>query len=158
MGNLLSLPYRLFTWSKGEPIVRQVDLQVVRIPADGSSPHLVQLNTIETDDNVDCCMRHIPDFRPYWGNEEGFQWRDIGQMEVRDQLRLPELNGIYFGWKSFAMDLMPISKHTGFCGDAFIAKTPLWEYDENGAVYEDIPLTFLGSPLLKVALEKLHDV
>ena len=77
-------------------------------------------------------------------------------MEVTDQL-LPELNGIYFGWKSFALDLMPISEHTGFCGDAFIAKTPPWENDENGAVYEDVPLAFLESPLLKVALEKLHD-
>ena len=47
-------------------------------------------------------------------------------MEVKDQL-LPELNRIYFGWKSFALDLMPLSEHTGFCGNAFIAKTLLWE-------------------------------
>lgn len=77
-------------------------------------------------------------------------------MEVRDQSR-PELNGIYYGWKSFALDLMPLSKHTGFCGDAFIAKTPTWEHDEHGAVYEDVPVTFLLSPLLGVALEKMHD-
>ena len=140
----------------GEPIIRQVGLQVLRIPADGSLPHLVQLSTIESNDNVDCFLLHIPDLRPYWGKEEGFQWRDIARMEVTDQL-LPELNGVYFGWKSFALDLMPISKHTGFCGDAFIAKTPLWEYDANGAVYEDVPLAFLGSPLLKVALKNLRE-
>ena len=149
MANLLSL-------SIGEPTVRQVGLQVLRIPADGSSPHLIQMNTIESDDNVDCFLRHIPDFRPYWGKDEGFRWRDIAQKEVRDQL-FPELNGIYLGWKSFAMDLMPVSRHTGFCGDAFIAKIPLWECDENGAVYEDVPIAFLGSPFLKMALENLHD-
>lgn len=52
---------------------------------------------------------------------------------------------------------MPISEHTGFCGDAFIAKTPLWERDKNGAVYEDVPFAFLGSSLMKEALEKLHE-
>lgn len=79
------------------------------------------------------------------------------QMEVTDQSP-PELNGIYFGWKSFALDLWPKSEHTGFCGDAFIAKTPPWEYDENGTVYEDIPESFLKSPLLGRALERLHDL
>lgn len=151
---------RLFSWLTGQPIeptVRQTNLRVLRIPADGSPPHLVQLNTIESDDNIDCCQRHIPDFRPYWGDGEGFQWRDIIGMEVRDQQAAPELNGVYFGWKSFAMHLMPLSKHTGFCGDAFFAKSPLWEYDENGAVYEDVPVAFLGSSLLETALEKLHD-
>ena len=141
----------------GEPIIRQVGLQILRIPADGSSPHLVQLNTIESNDNVDCFLRHIPDLRPYWGTEEGFRWRDMARMEVTNQSP-PGLNGIYFGWKRFAMDLMPVSERTGFCGDAFIAKTPLWEYDANGAVYEDVPLAFLGSPLLNKALEILHQI
>ncbi|KAI4163959.1 MAG: hypothetical protein LQ342_002456 [Letrouitia transgressa] len=127
-----------------EPIIRQVDLQILRIPADGSSSHLVKVNTIESDDNVDCFLVHVPDLTPYWGKGEGFQWRDIARTEVRNQ-NPPELNGVYFGWKSFAMDLMPISEHTGFCGDAFFAKTPFWEVDENGAVYEDVPLAFLGS-------------
>ena len=153
MGNLLSLPNRLFKWPLGEPTIRQVDLQIVRIPADGSPPHLIKVNTIESNDNVDCCMFHIPDFRPYWGKEEGFQWRDIFRMEVRDQ-SLPELEGIYFLWKSFAMDLMPVNKHTGWYGDAFVAKTPLWEHDENGAVYEDVPLAFLASPLLKEIISR----
>lgn len=78
-------------------------------------------------------------------------------MEVRDQ-SLPELDGIYFGWKSFALDLFPLSEYTGFYGDAFIAKTPLWEYDENGAVYEDVPVAYLGSSLLRMLLERLHEV
>lgn len=77
-------------------------------------------------------------------------------MEARDQSP-PELNGTYLGWKSFALDVMPLSEHTGFCGDAFIAKTPVLECDENGAVYVDVPVEFIGSSLLGRALEKLHD-
>ena len=78
------------------------------------------------------------------------------QIEVKDQ-SLPELDGIYWGWKSFALDHIPLSEHTGFCGDAFIAKRPIWERDENGALYEDFPIAFVGSPLLGRALERMHD-
>lgn len=143
---------------KGEQTICQTNLQVLKIPADGSPPHLIQLNTIDvaSEGNVDCFLRHIPDFRPYWGTQEGFRWRDIAQLEVRDQSLL-ELNGVYIGWKSFALDHIPLSEHTGFCGDAFIAKTPVWESDENGAVCEDIPVTFIRSPLLGTALERMHD-
>lgn len=70
--------------------------------------------------NVDSFLSHIPDFRPYWGEREGFQWREIAQMEVRGQ-SLPELNRIYFGWKNFALDHMLLSEHTVFYGDAFFA-------------------------------------
>lgn len=52
------------------------------------------------------------------------------------------------------MDLLPVNLHTGGSGDAFIAKTPLWEYDKNGAVYEDVPLAFLASPLLKMIISR----
>lgn len=141
----------------GEPVVRRTNLGVLRIPADGTPPHLVQLNTIETRDNVDCFLFHIPDFRPYWGEREGFRRREVAQMEVRGQ-SLPELNGIYFGWKSFDLDHMPLSEHTGFHGDAFFAKTPLWGYDKDGAVYEDVPVAFLSSPLLRLALKTLRDM
>ncbi len=153
-----SLFSRLYNWLIGEPTIRQTDLQVLKIPADGSPPHLVQLNTIDvtSEGNIDCCQGHIPDFRPYWGTKEGFSWRDIARFEVRDQ-SLPELNGVYFGWRSFALDHIPLSEHTGFCGDAFVAKTPVWEYDENGAVYEDFPIAFVRSSLLGMMLERMHD-
>ena len=68
-----------------------------------------------------------------------------------------ELTGVYFGWKSFALDHIPLSEHTGFCGDAFVAKTPVWECDENGAVYEDFPIAFVRSPLLGIMVERMHD-
>lgn len=156
--SLLSSLYNWLTGTMTEPTIRQTNLRVLKIPADGSTPHTIQLNTIDvvSEGNVDSCNGHIPDFRPHWGTQEGFHWRDIYQMTVEDQ-SLQELNGIYFGWKSFAMDLMPISEQTGFCGDAFVAKTPTWEFDENGTVYEDFPVAFIGSPLLHIMLERMHD-
>lgn len=66
------------------------------------------------------------------------------------------------------MEVLPLSKHTCFCGDAFIVKAVAkeyaedeWmeEYDEYGrARYDDIfPDAFLESPLLEMVLERLHD-
>ena len=78
------------------------------------------------------------------------------QLEVRDQ-SLPELNDVYFGWKSFALDHIPLNKEPRFCGDAFVAKTPIWEYDEKWAVYEDFPIAFVETPLLGMMLERMHD-
>ncbi|KAL8735490.1 MAG: hypothetical protein Q9181_002780 [Wetmoreana brouardii] len=153
---LTSSAYKSLKWITGEPIVRETAVQVLKIPASGSPPHLLHLPTLETTDNVDSFLLHIPDFRPYWGNREGFHWRDIVRLEVSDQTP-PELNGVYWGWKSFAMDLLPKSEHTGFCGDAFIAKTPVWENDENGAVYEDVPAAFVGSAVMRAVVEKLRD-
>ena len=141
-----------------EPTIRQRGIQVLKIPPDGSAPHVVLMDTIDVLDegNVDCFLVHIPDFRSSWGTGEGFHWRDVAQFEVRDQ-RLPELNGLYIGWRSFAMHLIPLSEHTDFCGDAFIVKLPLWENDEYGAVYEDFPITFVQSSLYGIMLEKMHD-
>ena len=149
----------LYNWIIGEPNIHQTGLRVLKIPADGSTPHLITLNTIDisTAGNVDCLLNHIPDFRPFWGTREGFHWRDLVQYEVTGQ-SLAELNGIYWGWKSFALGHIPLSEHTGFCGDAFFAKTPAWEYGADGyAAYEDVSEDFVGSGLLGVALEKLHD-
>lgn len=139
-----------------EPVVRQSNLQVVRIPADGSRPHRVRMNTIENNDNVDRSLFHIPDFRPFWGNGEGFRRRDMARVDVTNQSLL-ELNGIYFGWKSLAMDHFPRSEHTGFYGDAFIARASVWEYGGNGALYKDVPAVFLETPLFWVTLKILHD-
>ena len=52
------------------------------------------------------------------------------------------------------MDYIPLSEQTEICGDAFIAETPVWEYDENGVVYEDLPVAFVGTPLLGMMLER----
>ena len=38
--------------------------------------------------------------------------------------------------------------------ETLIAKTPVWEYDENGVVFEDLPVAFVGTPLLGMMLER----
>ena len=162
MSDIYSLSSRLYKWLfvEPEPAIRQSNVQILRIPADGSQPHVISVNSIDVtaEGNIDAFLGHIPDFRPFWGKSEGYQWRDVCQIEVNDQSN-SELNGIYWGWKSFAMDFMPVSEHTGFCGNAFIAKTPNPEYDETGiTVYQDIPQAFSSSPLLRRALERLHDL
>ncbi|KAL9104720.1 MAG: hypothetical protein Q9187_008869 [Circinaria calcarea] len=142
--------------------------QVARIPADGAAPHLIRLDLIDvlSDGNVDCCFSHIPDFRKYWGGGEGWRWREVICFTATDQAS-PGLNGMYFAFKSFAADVLPVSEHTGFCGDAFITKAPAREYqpgefieqyDEHGRViYEDVSVDFLKSPLPKMVLERLHE-
>ena len=78
-------------------------------------------------------------------------------MEVQGHQARPQLNGVYIGWKSFALDLIPISEKTGFCGDAFVAKLPLWELDEHGAVYENFPEGFVDSEFWEPMVERMHD-
>jgi hypothetical protein len=71
----------------------------------------------------------------------------------------PQLNGIYYGFKSFDMYGMPTSKHTGFNGDAFIVKLTEAEYGLHGwPTYEDVPEAFLSSWLLGMVLERLRNV
>ena len=55
------------------------------------------------------------------------------------------------------MDLIPISKETGFYGDAFIAKLPAWELDGRGAVYEGFPEGFMDSEFWAPMVEKMRD-
>lgn len=68
---------------------------------------------------------------------------------------MKELNGVYYGWQSYAVDIMPLSEHTRFYGDAFIAKLPKWEFGEHDAIYEDIPDAFVESPLYHEMLEAM---
>jgi hypothetical protein len=60
--------------------------------------------------------------RPYWSTDFGWSYRDLARIDITDQV-VPALNGFYYGFKSFALDDLPISKHgRGICGDACIAK------------------------------------
>lgn len=68
------------------------------------------------------------------------------------------LKGVYHGSESFALGLIPVSKHMGFCGDASITKSPVQEIWEDGwAIYEDVPEEFLGSILMGEVLERMRD-
>ena len=81
----------------------------------------------------------------------------MARMEVRGHGAKPELNGTYLGWKSFSLDLAPVSEKTGFCGNAFIVKLPLWEFDDRGKVYEDFPDGFVDSEFWEPMLQKMRD-
>ena len=151
-------------WTKSSS--PDVTVQVVRIPVDGSPPHLLKLNTINIrpDCNVDCFLSRIPDFRLYWGFKEGWNWRDLGTFPVFKQSP-PELNGLYFCFRNFALDDRPLVESRIFRGDMFIAKTASWEwesgelmekYDKDSfVIYEDILPAFLESPLMGMASERL---
>ena len=78
---------------------------------------------------------------------------------VRDN-RIPVLNGIYYGFKSFALDDLPMNKELGFCGDAFVAKVTDEEHDENGrATYDEVPEELLRAPdVLKHILNRLREI
>lgn len=68
------------------------------------------------------------------------------------------LNGVCHGSESFALGLIPVSKHTGFCGDALITKSPVQDRGEDGwAIYEDVPEEFLGSISMGEVLERMRD-
>ena len=141
--------------------------RVVRIPADGSAPHMLSLHTIDiaSEDNLDCFFGHIPDFRGFWG-QEGFTSRDMASYSAFDESP-PELNGYYMGFKRLAKDHLPLSKHTGFCGDAFVFKMKAREWtpgdymeekdDEGRLLFDDIPDGFLESAVLKRALNRLRE-
>ena len=157
MASILSNVQNWLTGTKREPSVCRPCLQVLRIPADGSPRHLLRINTIHTisERNIDSFLRDIPDFRSFWGSKDGLHWRDGIRIEITGQSP-PVLDGIYYGWKSFAFDEMPISKHTGFCGDAFFARTRDWDFNESSVAWDDVPPELLGSELLEVLIEKLH--
>ncbi len=83
----------LLSWySKGPS---SVTIDVLRVPADDSKPHILPLETIDAsaEGNVDCCFTRIPDMRAFWGRGEGWKWRDIVQCTITDQN--PDINGVY---------------------------------------------------------------
>ena len=55
------------------------------------------------------------------------------------------------------MDLTPVSEKTGFCGNAFVVKLPLWEFDDRGNAYEDFPEGFVDSDFLEPMLKRMRD-
>ncbi|KAF8989779.1 hypothetical protein BDQ17DRAFT_1434207 [Cyathus striatus] len=130
----------------------------LRIPADGSFPELVRLPTVcNYDGNHDSYLFHLPDFRLYWGSEERWRFRTFGTMEVHKQ-DVANLDGLYYMYKSFAMDNAPYNKHlrTYTRGDVFIVKL-VSDYGngEGQAVFADVAPELLGSKLLASMLQAM---
>lgn len=136
-----------------------VTTRVLRVPADGSAPHILLLHTIDisNDGNVDRFLFHVPDTRAFWGQDEGWRYRDVARFDLK--IRNPAVDGVYYGFKSFALDHLPQNKAAadwGISGDAFVAKVTDAEYGEHGwATYEDVPDELLRSGLYKRILERL---
>ncbi|KAI0922223.1 hypothetical protein AcW1_004018 [Taiwanofungus camphoratus] len=133
----------LFGWLNPRKMVPSVTIRCIRVPADGSPPHMIVLNTIDIYDegNVDSFLFHIPDVRAFWGSKTSWRYRDLAMITIENQPSTT-LNGCYYGFKSFNMDELPANKHVsgGIRGDAFIAKVTAEEYDEHGwATWTDVP-------------------
>ncbi|KAI9698662.1 MAG: hypothetical protein M1836_003772 [Candelina mexicana] len=154
---------RLHNWIYPPP--PSTTLRALRIPADGSPPHLLTLTTIAVASagNVDCFLGRIPDLREFWGSGDGWHWRDIVHLEIQNQAVNPGLEGFYFGFKSFNDEALPIHKLApGVCGDAFFVKIrdEQGDRDEQGvgdgwATYDDVEEEILGSGLVRVILRRL---
>jgi hypothetical protein len=146
----------LLSWSPNRP--PSVIIRVLRVPADGSAPHILPIQTIDAsaEGNVDSFLSQVPDLRSFWGTGEGWRWRDMAQCEITDQDSVS--NGLYYAWKSFADHLLPLNKYASGCGDSFIAKMMTPEYDEHGwAAYDDVPDELLDSGLYKRVIKRLSE-
>lgn len=102
---------------------------VLIIPANGAPLRIERLVTVNVrnDDKVDRFLHYIPNMRAYWGT--GFAWscRDIARIDITDYV-VPSLNGCYYGFKSFAVDDLPMSKFgRGINRDACMAPEKYYE-------------------------------
>ncbi|KAF2120925.1 hypothetical protein BDV96DRAFT_565904 [Lophiotrema nucula] len=52
----------------------------VRIPADGTPPHVVSLTTIPASGATDDFLFHVPDLRRYWNAERAWTYRDLDKL------------------------------------------------------------------------------
>jgi hypothetical protein len=151
------------------------------IPADGTLPRFEQVTTVDVsaDGNVDRHLVYVPDMRAHWGTGRGWELRDIARVDITNH-EVPDLNGCYFGFKSFAMDYLPTSEYSSaIWGDACIVKMAPERYDERGnriiklgetdftdyqnqlprfGVYEDMPRGALDPSIWKPVVLKLSTV
>lgn len=140
----------------GPPSVR---IRVLRVPADGSAPHILPFHTVDIskDGNVDSFLSHVPDTRAFWGQDDGWKNRDVVRFDLKTSN--PTVGGLYYAFKSFAVDHLPQNKHAadwGVYGDAVIAKVTGAGYGEHGwATYENVPDELLRSGLYKRVLQRL---
>lgn len=142
--------------------VPSVVVRCIRVPADGSPAHMIDLPTVDifSEGNVDSFLRHVPDVRSFWLTEQGWKFRVVSMASVTSQ-PLSVLNGEYYSLKSFALDDLPINLHcsSGIWGDAFITKAVPDEYGPQGeCIYTDVPEELLESSILSRILRGLAEM
>ncbi|MCJ1316473.1 hypothetical protein MMC15_001794, partial [Xylographa vitiligo] len=81
-----------------------VTVRVLRVPADNTRPHCLELET--THEGVECgldsFLNHVPDFRRFWGSD-GWQKRDIRRFRLSN--RSVAANGVYYCFWSHCQSL-----------------------------------------------------
>jgi hypothetical protein len=65
------------------PSPPSVTITGVRIPADGTPAHMVQLETITASDATDGFLFHVPDLRKYWRTDLGWHQRDLLRLDLQ---------------------------------------------------------------------------
>lgn len=96
---MTSLIWSLLGWNEKEEPPSAAIIEGVRIPADGSRPHLLPLVTTAPSgrfEGVDSFLKHVPGLRPYWKKDIAWRRRDIlrldlqlhSQVELEHHLRL----------------------------------------------------------------------
>ncbi|KAF7915636.1 uncharacterized protein EAE98_010979 [Botrytis deweyae] len=154
---------------------------VLIIPANGAPPRIERLGTVNVrnDGRIDRFLHYVPDMRPYWKNDFGWSCRDIARIDITNHV-VPALNGFYYGFKSYDVYDLPMSKHgRGIYGDACITKMAPEKYCARGfriikwgeeeiddlknelsrfAVYDDITMDVVDTGLWKELVEKLSKV
>ncbi|VBB77201.1 Putative protein of unknown function [Podospora comata] len=144
-----------------------VTIRGIRFPSDPSTePHLLTITTtthgVET--GPDACWGHIPDLRPYWKTEQGWQWRDIETFRLENQ-PLASCNGLYILFYSFDLDNLPknerfpeaiFGRTRCFAGDAFVFKIQGNEIGEDlgedgWAAWQNVSKDILNLDIMKLS-------
>lgn len=157
------------------PVVTQSDytpltIECIQIPADGSDPHMVRLETTYINDDKldDCFLFHIPDVRVFWTfhyatdakSEEGiWRKRTLRRVDVADQ-HTEALNGSYYFFRCIDGRLqrnLHFRKDTTVRGDVFVAKVKDWDGWSEPAEYIDVPTEFVETREGKITLRRMMD-
>jgi hypothetical protein len=87
---MLSLIWSFFGWEeKPSPIPPPVTITGVRIPADGTSPHLLSLTTTSVPHPAGSFLFHVPDLRLYWSTKQDWQLCDLKRLDLLQDEHYP---------------------------------------------------------------------
>ncbi|KAK0670015.1 hypothetical protein QBC41DRAFT_98600 [Cercophora samala] len=142
-----------------------VTIRGIRFPSDPAiEPHLLNVTTTTVETGPDACWGHVPDLRPYWKTEQGWQWRDIETFHLENQ-PIASCNGLYILFYSFDLDNLPKNERFPeaiygrtrcFAGDAFVFKIQGnaigEELDQDGwAAWQDVAEDILSLNVMRLS-------
>jgi hypothetical protein len=65
------------------PSPPSIALTCVRIPANGSPPHLVRLKTINESHMTNTLLYRIPDLRSFWRPEHAWERQEVQRLDIQ---------------------------------------------------------------------------